>query len=254
MASAKKRKVTRKVTKKPAAKAPRKVLPKKRPAKRPAKAGRPVPKRRAAAHPRAPRLPMPEELLTATGAADVVAVPARTVAAIEGAGGPHGDEFGRSVGALYGVAYTLKFSRKPAGGDFQIGPLEGRWWADGAASRAAPPPIDQWRWRLRIGVPDDVDEHALADVIQAATMKKGGKLFGSAEARRVAIERVPAQTMGRILHLGPYADEPRSFAKIEEALAAARRTPAFPHLEIYLSDPRRTKPAKLKTVLLLETV
>jgi hypothetical protein len=59
--------------------------------------------------------------------------------------------------------------------------------------------------------------------------------------------------MGRVLHVGPYADEPRSFAKIEAALASAGRTPGFPHLEVYLSDPRRTKPAKLKTVLLLET-
>jgi hypothetical protein len=195
---------------------------------------------------------MPAVLLDAGPVADVVDVPARTALAIDGAGGPAQEPFGRAVGALYGVAYTLKFARKPAGGDFRIGPLEGRWWAEGAADRASVPPIDQWRWRLRIAVPDDVDEHELADVIQAATMKEGGKLEGSAEARRVAVERVPARTMGRVLHVGPYADEPRSFAKIEAALAAGGRRAALAHLEIYLSDPRRTRPEKLRTGLLLE--
>jgi hypothetical protein len=68
----------------------------------------------------------------------------------------------------------------------------------------------------------------------------------------VAVERVPARTMGRVLHVGPYADEARSFAKIEAALAAGGRRAALAHLEIYLSDPRRTRPEKLRTGLLLE--
>ena len=122
-------------------------------------------------------LPMPAALLDAAPEPDVVDVPARTVLAVDGAGPPDGDAFRRSVGALYGAAYGLKFARKKEGrGEFKIGPLEGRWWAEGARSRASAPPIDQWRWRLRMAVPDAVDEHALADVIQAATMKKGGKL------------------------------------------------------------------------------
>jgi hypothetical protein len=155
------------------------------------------------------------------------------------------------VGALYGVAYSLKFTRKPAGGDFKIGPLEGRWWAEGALA-AGVPPRETWRWRLRLGVPDDVTDHEVADVIQAATMKKGGKLEGSADARRVALERIPAATMGRVLHVGPYADEPASFGKIRAALGAAGRSGGDAHLEVYLSDPGRTKPERLKTALLLE--
>jgi hypothetical protein len=197
---------------------------------------------------------VPAALLSAKPLADVVEVPARTALAIEGAGGPEQEPFQRSVGALYGVAYTLKFARKPAGGDFKIGPLEGRWWAEGAqAARATGvPPRETWRWRLRLGVPDDVTEHEVADLIQAVTMKKGGKLEGSADARRVTLERIPASTMGRILHAGPYAEEPASFEKIRVALSAAGRTGGDAHLEVYLSDPRRTTPAKLKTALLLE--
>ncbi len=216
---------------------------------KPARA-KPAPARKASAA----SLPMPPALLTARRLPDVVDVPARTVLSIEGAGGPELEPFKRSVGALYGVAYTLKFARKPAGGDFKIGPLEGRWWAEGvhAASTEGVPPRETWRWRLRIAVPVDVTEHEVADVIQAATMKKGGKLEGSADARRVALERVPAATMGRVLHVGHYADEPASFEKLRAVLAEAGRAGGDAHLEIYLTDPRRTPPERLKTGLLLE--
>jgi hypothetical protein len=197
---------------------------------------------------------MPEVLFKARPAADVVEVPARSALAIDGAGGPESEPFGRSIGALYGVAYTLKFSRKPAGTEFKIGPLEGRWWAEGATQESglAVAPRETWRWRLRMAVPGDVTEAELASVIRTATMKKGGKLEGSPDAARVALERIPAAAMGRILHVGPYADEPASFEKIRELLSTSGRSGANAHLEIYLSDPGRTKPEKLKTVLLLE--
>jgi hypothetical protein len=55
-----------------------------------------------------------------------------------------------------------------------------------------------------------------------------------------------------VLHIGPYADEPRSFAKIDAVVRAAGLTPRPAHLEIYLNDPRRTKPERIKTVLLRE--
>ncbi len=195
---------------------------------------------------------MPEVLFKAKPAADVVEIPARTALSVDGTGGPEQEGFGRSVGALYGVAYGLKFARKPAGRDFKIGPLEGRWWAEGAESRIVVAPRETWRWSLRIAVPGDVTETEVVSVIQAATSKKGGKLEGSPDAARVVLDRIPAETMGRILHVGPFADEPASFEKIRATLLAAGRTGGFAHLEVYLSDPRRTKPEKQQTVLLLE--
>jgi hypothetical protein len=202
----------------------------------------------------APPLPVPEVLLKATTVADVVRVPARTALAIDGAGPPDRPAFQRALGALYGVAYTLKFARKPEGRDFRIGPLEGRWWAEGegAPEGVVTAPRPAWRWRLRIGVPRDVREKEVAAVVAAAVAKKGGKLEGSAEARQVVLERVPAARLGRVLHVGPYATEPESFARMDEAVAAAGLRRSRPHLEVYLSDPRRTKPEKLRTVLLGE--
>jgi hypothetical protein len=200
-----------------------------------------------------PELPMNAVLYAAKKEADVVDVPARSALSIAGQGGPEGQLFGRSIGALYGIAYPLKFSRKKRGKDFKIGPLEGFWWAEGApfGSQIAAAATDTWRWRLRIAVPGNVTDRELAGVIRAATTKKGGKLEGSAEASQVILERVPAARMGRILHIGPYSDEPASFVKIRAALDAAGLRGGNAHLEIYLSDPTRTEPSKLKTALLL---
>jgi hypothetical protein len=61
--------------------------------------------------------------------------------------------------------------------------------------------------------------------------RKGGKLEGSAEAARVRLERVAPAKLGRILHLGPYADEPRSFAELDAEVEAAGLRPARSHLE-----------------------
>ena len=202
----------------------------------------------------APPLPMPALLFDATSRADVVTIPARKVLAFDGEGAPEGEAFQRAVGALYGIAYTLKFARKLSGGDeFKIGPLEGRWWAALEGTEFVKAPRDTWRWRLRIAVPDDVTKTEIAATIRAATTKKGGKLENSVDAEKVFLERVPAARVGRALHIGPYAEEGRTLDAIGEALTGARLEPAFSHVEIYLSDPRRTAPARMKTVLLRET-
>lgn len=205
-------------------------------------------RRRAAGAP----LPVPEVLLAATAVPEMVAVPARTAVALDGAGPPDGPAFPRAVGALYGAAYGLKFARKARGADFKVGPLEGRWWAEGAPEGDLAAPRETWRWRLRIAVPGDVAEAELAAVVQAAVARKGGRLEGSEEARRVALERIPAARVARILHIGPYADEPASFARLGQALREAGLRRARPHVEIYLSDPRRTRPEKLRTILLVD--
>jgi hypothetical protein len=195
---------------------------------------------------------MPPALLGVTPTADVVALPARSVRGIDGQGAPEGDAFQRGVAALYGVAYTLKFTRKRAGqGDFLIGALEAGWGIDGPREAFLTTPREQWRWRLRLAVPGDVGAAEVRSAIAAATGKKGGKLEGSIEASRVQLERIPAGRWGRVLHIGPYAEEAGSVAKIEAAIQAAGAVAGRDHVEIYLTDPRRTAPARLRTVLLI---
>jgi hypothetical protein len=113
-------------------------------------------------------------------------------------------------------------------------------------------PRGDWRWRLRLAVPRDVGDAQLTSAIQVATSRRGGKLEGSAAAAQVTLERIAAARVGRVLHIGPYANERQSFAKILSAIEAAGLAPRHAHIEVYLSDPRRTAPAKLRTILLME--
>jgi len=201
-----------------------------------------------------PVVPMPDLLLNATEGADIVTIPERRVLAIDGAGGPEQEAFQLAMGALYGVAYTLKFSRKKlsAAQDFKIGPVEGRWSADLEGAEYMRAPRERWRWQLRIAVPADVTADDVAVAVHGATTRKNGKLFGSAEAAQVRLEVVPAQQVGRALHVGPYSEEDRTFTEIQAVIAEAGLRPAFTHLEVYLNDPRRTAPDELATVLLRE--
>lgn len=211
------------------------------------------PARHAKASARAPASPMPAVLYQATETPDVVTVPARTVVAIQNRGAPEGEVFQKSIAAIFGIAFTLKFARKKAGGkDFKIGPLEGRWWSEDPTRPFLETPRTEWPWELRMAIPDDVTPKELAAVVEAATTRKGGKLEGSPEARKVTLRSLPAARYGRVLHIGPYAEESRSFARIQEVLKAEGLNWSNAHLEVYLGDPRRSKPEKLKTALLLE--
>lgn len=200
-----------------------------------------------------PLLAAPAVLYDATATADIVEVPARTVLTLAGRGAPEGAEFQGAVGALYGVAFTVRFARKRAGrAEFKVPPLEATWFTDDPALPLLHVPRAEWRWRVSMGVPADLDEAELAAAVAAATGKKGGKLEGSAQARRVSVQRLPPARCGRVLHVGPYAAEGPSFDKIHAAIARAGFTAGRGHTEIYLNDPRRTPPGKLKTVLLIE--
>lgn len=184
-------------------------------------------------------LPMPRVLWDARTTPEIVTVPARTVLALDGQGAPEGVTFQNSVGAVYGVAYTLEFARKKAGrGEFKIGPLEARWWTDEPARHFMDTPRNAWRWQLRMAIPSDVGAAELARTIEDGTHKKGGKLEGNPEAARLALAPLPAASFGRLLHIGPYATEGESFARIAKAVDDAGMVARDAHLEVYLSDPR----------------
>ena len=199
--------------------------------------------------------PVPEELVSATRAADIAAVPKRQCLAIDGTGSPKDPAFAQAIGALYGTAYTLKFGRKKATNakqDFKVGPLEGRWSADVPPGTKGVPSPDRWRWRLRIGLPADVTREEVERIKGDVVAKKNGKLHGSALVALVFLESIPARRAGRILHVGPYGKEPASFDLIAQVLEKAKLPAAPTHIEVYLNDPSRTNPDKLKTVLLRE--
>ncbi|REE96964.1 GyrI-like domain-containing protein [Thermomonospora umbrina] len=176
----------------------------------------------------------------------LVDVPAQQFIAIDGRGDPNtGTDYARAVEALYTVAYTIKFTSKNVlGRDFVVGPLEGLWWSDDPEvfiTRAK----HAWQWRMLISQPDWIDPDLIAEAEQAALRKKG--LPAIAEIRR---ETLHEGTSAQLLHIGPYDDEGPALARLHhDFLAAHDLRMSGHHHEIYLSDPRRAAPAKLRTIL-----
>ncbi|MEV2275271.1 GyrI-like domain-containing protein [Nocardiopsis sp. NPDC049922] len=176
----------------------------------------------------------------------LVEVPAQRFLAIDGHGVPHADaDYGRAVEALYAVAYTIKFtSKRELDRDFVVGPLEGLWWAEDPEVFVTRDK-DAWQWRMLISQPDWITGDLVEEAREAALAKKG--LPAIADVRH---ETLHEGTSAQVLHVGSYDDEGPVLARLHhEYLAAHDLRMAGHHHEVYLNDPRRTEPAKLRTVL-----
>lgn len=99
-------------------------------------------------------------------------------------------------------------------------------------------------------VPHDVTKEELRVAVQTATTKRGGKLERSEQAQFIELLEIEGARFARVLHVGPYSTEPESFAKIDQLLSREGLAREPWHVEVYLSDPSRTAPQKLKTGLL----
>jgi len=177
---------------------------------------------------------------------ELVDVPEQRFIAVDGRGDPNTSaDYAGAVEALYAVAYTIKFaSKRTLDLDFVVGPLEGLWWADDPqafASRAK----DSWRWRMLISQPEWITEDMIGDAKQVAQTKKGLPVI--AEVRH---ETLRERSSAQVLHIGPYDEEGPVLARLhDEWLDANKLRMSGLHHEIYLSDRRRTDPARLKTIL-----
>lgn len=174
-----------------------------------------------------------------------VDVPQMRFVMVDGIGDPNtADDYRSAVEWLYAVSYGMKFATRAAvGQDYVVPPLEGLWWADDPSSfvRRAK---DEWRWTMMIMVPGFVSE----EVFDGAVTKVRRKLGEPPESLRLELhdEGPSLQT----LYLGSYDDEGPVLARLhDEVMPAKGVTFNGPHHEIYLSDPRRVEPSKLKTIL-----
>jgi DNA-binding PadR family transcriptional regulator len=175
-----------------------------------------------------------------------VDVPELQYLAVDGEGDPNtAESYRRAVEALYGTAYTLKFTaKKTLGRDFVVGPLEGLWHADDPAvflQRRK----DAWQWTMMINQPDWVTADMVRDAVAAAAKKRPNPALDRLELRRLA-EGACVQ----ILHIGSYDDETPVLERLHRDYMPEHGLDFNgDHHEIYLSDPRRTEPARLKTIL-----
>lgn len=173
-----------------------------------------------------------------------VEVPELGFLAIDGAGRPESDAFAQAVGTLYAVSYTLKFQvKKDLGIEYPVMPLEALWWADdmGAFSAGA---RDQWQWTAMILQPDLVTAELVASAGAAAAAKRD--LPALPQLRLWRFTEGPA---AQVMYVGPYAEEAPTIAAIHRHIEAAGHALSGRHHEIYLGDPRRSAPEKLRTVI-----
>lgn len=182
----------------------------------------------------------------------IVDVPPMRYLAVDGHGDPNtAASYRDAVEALFGVAYTVKFSGKRAlGRDFVIAPLEGLWWADDTGAFVAREK-GAWSWTMLIAQPDWIDEDAVAGAVaevQAKRAKAGDPPNPALDVLR--LEHLHEGRSVQILHVGSYDDEAPTLARLhDEWMPQHGLTFNGPHHEVYLTDARRTAPEKLRTVL-----
>jgi hypothetical protein len=167
--------------------------------------------------------------------------PARYLS-VSGRGDPNGPGFGAAVGALYGVAYTIKMAKKAANKDYVVAKLEGLWWGGRRGKLLIDSPRSTWRWKVLIRVPTFVTASNLARAKRELVRR--GKSGGT-----VRLESLREGRVVQLLHVGPYDREHKSLGRMEEFARAKGVRLAGRHHEIYLSDPRRVAPARLRTIL-----
>jgi len=187
----------------------------------------------------------------------VVDVPEMTFIMVDGTGDPNtSEDFHAAVEVLYGLSYSIKMSKKSGAApegyfEYVVPPLEGLWDLENARvfpGEGAIPDKSDLVWTAMIRQPEFVTPEVF-EAAKAALAKKKPELDAGCARLELFTEGLCAQVM----HLGSYDDEPATIAILNEYIKESGYTPdmgrARRHHEIYLSDPRKTAPEKLKTVL-----
>lgn len=179
------------------------------------------------------------------GKPTLATVPARPFLMIDGQGNPGtSPEYTNAVEALYPLAYGIRAAIKRETGDgYTVLPLEGLWWADDMEAFRADRK-NEWRWTMMIGLPDLADAAMAAEVLPAVTARKG--LVAGA---RVRFEVFDEGRVAQVMHVGPYSAEAPTIELLHGFIAAEGLERRGLHHEIYLGDPRKADPAKLKTII-----
>ena len=175
----------------------------------------------------------------------IVKVPALKYLAVDGQGDPAKcADFRDAIGALYGLAYTMKFILKARGVTEAVPmPLEGLFWADdmSAFMKAR---RGEWKWTLMLLQPAAVDAKLLREARGQLLRKKK-----AATLPPVRLQRFAEGTCAQVLHMGPYAEERPTIAGLHRFVEESGYALTGKHHEIYLSQPGRGDPAKMKTVI-----
>ncbi len=185
-----------------------------------------------------------KDCYTAKAEPKIIEVPEIKYIAFDGQGNPNSSQdFQAGMGVLYGLAYTLKFMCKENEMDFIVMPLEGIWWTDDMDTFSEDNK-DNWNWTVMIAVPDYTNPG----------------LFEQARERLVLKKDVPQLEKGyftsfndglsaQLMHIGPYNKETENINRLHDYIDEKGYRRVKKHREIYLSNPQRTAPEKMKTII-----
>jgi hypothetical protein len=178
---------------------------------------------------------------------EIVDVPPMNFLMIDGQGDPNtAQEYQEALEALYAVAYKIKFSsKKELGKDYVVPPLEGLWWAEDMDVFTTGGDRDAWQWTMMIMQPEWVTEDLFDQACNQVAKAKAPPALS-----KIRLENYHEGLSVQIMHIGPYSDEGPTIHKLHhEFLPENSLLEAGKHHEIYLGDPRKVEPEKLKTVL-----
>ncbi|WP_239629043.1 GyrI-like domain-containing protein [Paenibacillus sp. H1-7] len=179
---------------------------------------------------------------------EIVEVPRMPFFMVSGSGDPNGEDFAKATEALYSMSYAVRMSYKsedvPAGYyEYTVFPLEGEW---DLLDRSKPATDkSNFKYTIMIRQPDFVTGEYFERFLEQTKKKKPNKFLES-----IRFEQVEDGLSCQMMHMGSFDDEPESFARMEAFCTEQGFVRSSKiHREIYLSDPRKTEPSKLKTVL-----
>lgn len=166
---------------------------------------------------------------------------------IDGKGDPNtSEEYIDAIQALYPVAYTIKFICKAKGLDFSVMPLEGLWWSDNMEDFITGNKSN-WQWTAMIMQPNVVTKEIFDQAVNKVAEKQNPKSL-----KNIRLEPYEEGRSAQIMYIGPYSNEGPTIQKLHQYIkdqGGLLTNKNKHHHEIYLGDPRRTEPEKLKTII-----
>ena len=175
----------------------------------------------------------------------IVEVPKMDFLMVDGQGDPNTtQEYKDAIEALYAVSYTLRFmTKKGKEVDYVVMPLEGLWWTEDM-TRFMMESKDAWKWTSMIMQPHYVTEELVQRALEQVRKKKDLPALSM-----MRFEGVHEGLSAQIMHIGPYTAEGPTIERLHNFIREKGYELRGKHHEIYLSDPRRSKPERLKTVI-----
>lgn len=175
----------------------------------------------------------------------ILDVPVFNYLSIEGKGEPDSQLFLEAMEALYSVSYKLKFRIKESINpkNYTVMPLEGQWWAKNP-NDFVNNKKENWQWNLMIMQPNFINNELIEETKEIIKSKKTLPAL-----EKLKFETIQDGTSAQILHIGPYSEEGPTLVKLHDYFKNKNYTFNGRHREIYIGDPRKSAPERLRTII-----